>query len=197
MDLAGDRKLIAALFDAVLDISLAMCQTILAEVGDQVDVLMASDDLGLQGGLMMSPDAYRTLIKPRHRRYFQLMHEMSPASIFFHTCGSVAGILDDLVEIGVDVLHPVQVTAKGMDPASLKRDYGDRLAFWGAIDTQHVLPHGSVEDVKAEVERRIEELGPGGGYVLGAVHNIQPDVPLENVLAMYLHARTYVPSYAK
>ena len=197
MDIAADRKLIGALFDAALDISLAMCQVILEQVGDQVDVLMASDDLGLQGGLMISPDAYRELIKPRHRRYFQLMHDMSPAKVFFHTCGSVVDILEDLVEIGVDVLHPVQVTAKGMEPASLKREYGDRLAFWGAIDTQHVLPHGSVEDVQAEVERRIEELGPGGGYVLGAVHNIQPDVPLENVLTMFQHARTYVPSYAR
>jgi uroporphyrinogen decarboxylase len=95
----------------------------------------------------------------------------------------------------VDVLHPVQVTARGMEPAKLKREYGEKLAFWGAIDTQHVLPHGTVADVRAEVERRIEELGQGGGYVLGAVHNIQPDVPLENVLTMYRHARAYVPSY--
>jgi len=196
-DITADRKLIGALFDAALDISLAICQVILEQVGDQVDVLMASDDLGLQGGLMMSPDAYRELIKDRHRRYFQLMHDMSPAKVFFHTCGSVVDILDDLVEIGVDVLHPVQATAKGMDPASLKREYGDSLTFWGAIDTQHVLPRGSVEDVQAEVERRIEELGPGGGYVLGAAHNIQPDVPLDNVLTMFQHARAYVPSYAR
>lgn len=197
IDIAADKKLIGALFDAALDISLAMCQEILEQVGDQVDVLLASDDLGLQGSLMMSPDAYREMIKPRHRRYFQLLHDLSPAKVLFHTCGSVTDILDDLVEIGVDVLNPVQVTAKGMEPASLKQEYGDRLAFWGAIDTQRVLPHGSVEDVQAEVRRRIEELGQGGGYVLGAVHNIQPDVPLENILTMYRHARAYVPSYAR
>jgi len=157
---------------------------------------MASDDLGLQGGLMVSPKAYRQLIKPRHRQYFELMHDMSPAKVFFHTCGSVADIIDDLIEIGVDVLHPVQVSAAGMEPRALKARYGERLAFWGAIDTQHVLPLGTADDVRAEVERRIEELGVGGGYILGAVHNIQPDVPIENVLAMFQHARSYVPSFA-
>jgi len=115
--------------------------------------------------------------------------------VFFHTCGSVVDILDDLIDIGVDVLHPVQVTAAGMDPASLKQRYAGRLAFWGGIDTQHVLPHGTVEEVKAEVERMIDTLGPGGGYILGAVHNIQPDVPVENILAMYTHAREYQPSF--
>ncbi|MBN1402500.1 MAG: hypothetical protein JXA74_16795 [Anaerolineae bacterium] len=197
LDIAADRRLAAALYDAVLEINLAICRNILAVVGDEVDVLMASDDLGLQNGLMMAPEAYRELIKPRHRRYFQVMHDMSPGKVFFHTCGSVADIMEDLIEIGVDVLHPVQVTAAGMEPARLKARYGDRLAFWGAIDTQQVLPYGTVAQVEAEVERRIEELGVGGGYVLGAVHNIQPDVPLENILAMYRHAREYVPTYVR
>jgi uroporphyrinogen decarboxylase len=105
-------------------------------------------------------------------------------------------ILDDLIEIGVDAIHPVQVAAAGMDPSALKKNFGDRLAFWGGMDTQQVLPRGSVEDVKQAVERSIEALGKGGGYILGAVHNIQPDVPLENILAMVEHARTYVPSFA-
>jgi uroporphyrinogen decarboxylase len=197
MDFASDRKLLAALFDAVLEVNLAACKETLEEVGAEVDVLLTADDLGLQGGLMVSPEAYRALIKPRHKRYFQLMHDLSLAKVLFHTCGSVADILGDLVEIGVDVLHPVQVAAAKMEPAQLKKQWGAKLAFWGAIDTQRVLPFGSVADVKAEVERRIEELGAGGGYVLGAVHNIQPDVPLENILAMYRHAREYRPSFAK
>lgn len=197
MDVAADKKLIGTLFDAVLEVSLGICRALLEEVGDQVDVIMASDDLGVQGGLMISPETYRELFKPRHKKYFQLLHDMSPAKVHFHTCGSVAAILEDLIEIGVDVLHPVQVSAAGMNPAQLKAKYGDRLAFWGAVDTQYVLPHGSVAEVEAEVERRIEELGAGGGYVLGAVHNIQPDVPLENILAMYRHAREYVPSFAR
>ena len=197
LDFAADRPLLETLFDAVLDVSLAMCKEILEEVGAEVDVLLASDDLGLQHGLMVSPETYRDVIKPRHRRYFQLLHDMSPGKVLFHTCGSVIDVVDDLVEIGVDVLHPVQVSAKGMDPGRLKKVWGDTLAFWGAIDTQHVLPRGSAEEVRAEVGQRIEELGPGGGYVLGAVHNIQPDVPTENVLAMYLQAREYRPSYAR
>jgi uroporphyrinogen decarboxylase len=197
LDFARDRRMLGILFDAVLDVSMAINRELLEEVGADVDVLMASDDLGLQGGLMVSPEAYRELIKPRHKRYFQLMHELSPAKVFFHTCGSVVDILDDLVEIGVDVLHPVQVSAAGMEPAQLKKKWGEKLAFWGAIDTQHVLPYGSVDDVKAEVERRTEVFGQGGGYVLGAVHNIQPDVPIDNVLAMYRHAREYRPSFRR
>jgi len=197
LDFARDRRLLTTLFDAVLEVNLAICREMLEEVGAEVDVLLTSDDLGLQNGLMVAPETYRELIKPRHQRYFQLMHDLSPGKVLFHTCGSVVDILDDLVEIGVDVLHPVQVSAAGMDPVQLKKGWGDKLAFWGAIDTQHVLPHGSVEDVKAEVERRIEQLGRGGGYLLGAVHNLQPDVPIENVLAMYRHAREYRPSWGR
>jgi uroporphyrinogen decarboxylase len=99
--------------------------------------------------------------------------------------------------MGVDVLHPIQVSARGMDPVALKTEWGDKLAFWGAVDTQHTLCHGSVEDVRAEVEQRIEVLGRGGGYVVGAVHNIQPDVPVDNIVAMYGHARAYTPSYRR
>ena len=197
LDFARDRRLLEIFFDAVLDVSLAICKEILEEVGAEVDVLLASDDLGLQHGLMVSPEAYREIIKPRHKRYFQLMHDMSPGKVLFHTCGSVVDILDDLVEIGVDVLHPVQVSAKGMAPKQLKKAWGEKLAFWGAIDTQRVLPLGSVEEVRAEVAQCIEDLGWGGGYVLGAVHNIQPDVPTENMLAMYRQAREYLPSYTK
>ena len=194
-DLAMNRTLIEALFDAVLEVSLSICRVLLEEVGREVDVVLASDDLGFQQGLMVSPEMYRALIKPRHQRYFQLIHEMTDAKLLFHTCGSVVDIIDDLIEIGVEALHPVQVSAAGMDPAMLKQKYGDRLSFWGAVDTHHVLPHGDVDDVTEEVELRIEQLGREGGYVLGAVHNIQPDVPLENILAMYGHARLYSPSF--
>ena len=197
VDIAADRRLAEALFDAVLDVNMATCDELLKEVGAEVDVLMASDDVGIQSGLMVSGEAYRSLIKPRHRKYFELLHDRSPAKVFFHTCGSVAAILDDLIEIGVDILNPVQVSAAGMDPETLKQRCAGRLAFWGGIDTQHVLPRGTVAEVKAAVERTIDVLGAGGGYVLCAVHNIQPDVPLENILAMYTHAREYQPSFAE
>jgi uroporphyrinogen decarboxylase len=195
VDLAADTRLACALFDAVLDINLGVCRAILREVGRDVDVVVASDDLGLQGGLMISPDTYRSLLKPRHERYFRQIHEMSSARLFFHSCGSVVDIIDDLVDIGVEVLNPVQVSAAGMDPAQLKKRFGARLSFWGAVDTQRVLPFGTAEEVRAEVERRVEVLGRDGGYVLAAVHNIQPDVPVDNVLAMYSHARLYSPSW--
>mgnify|MGYP001143880420 CR=1 FL=1 len=193
MDFAADRRLLTAMFDAVLEISLEICRDILAEVGHEVDVLLSADDVGAQNGLLVSPEAYRELIKPRHQKYFRLMHEMSPAKVLFHTCGSVIDIMDDLVEIGVDVLHPVQVSAKGMDPARLKEGWGDKLSFWGGIDTQRTLSRGSPDEVRAEVEQCIEVLGRGGGYVLGAVHNIQPDVSVANILAMYEHGKEYVP----
>jgi len=197
VDMAADRRLMEILFDAVLDVTIGICETLLREVGQEIDVLMASDDLGLQDRLMVSVESYRTLIKPRQARFFRRLHELSPAKVFFHSCGSVAPIIEDLIEIGVDVLNPVQVSAAGMDPAALKHRFGGRLAFWGAIDTQRLLPFGTVAEVEREVERTIEILGPGGGYVLSAVHNIQPDVPLENILAMFGRAREYRPSFSR
>ncbi len=189
MDLASNRRLLGCLFDAVMEVNLRICQNLLKAAGDGVDVVFTADDLGFQGGLMMAPDVYRDMIKPRHRRYLQAIHEMTSAKILFHTCGSVVDIMDDLIEVGVDILNPVQVSAAGMDAATLKQRWGDRLCFWGGIDTQNLLPRGSVEDVKAGVDRQIGILGRDGGYVLGAVHNIQPDVPPENVVAMFHHAR--------
>ncbi|MCP4401499.1 MAG: hypothetical protein GY801_29905 [bacterium] len=196
-DLALNAKVLEALFDAILEVSMGMARNVLREVGQDVDVLVCGDDLGGQQRLQMRHEHYVKYIKPRHAKYFRQLHDLSPAKFLFHTCGSVAGIIDDLIEIGVDALNPVQVAAAGMNPADLKRRYRGRMAFWGAIDTQHVLPHGSVEDVKKEVEERIERMGEGGGYVLSAVHNLQPDVPVENIVAMFRHARDYVPSFAK
>ena len=119
---------------------------------------------------------------------------MRVAKLGFHSCGSIASVIDDLIEIGVDVLNPIQVTAAGMGPVTLKQKYGNRLAFWGAMDTQNVLPKGSVDDVRRMVEKRIGQLGEGGGYILASCHNIQSDVPVENVLAMFEHARNYRPT---
>lgn len=197
IDFATGRTRLAALFDAVLEINLRVAERLLREAGDDADVVVCGDDLGGQNGLLVSDEDYRKLIKPRHAAYFRQVHELSGAKLLFHCCGSVISILDDLVEIGVDVLNPVQVTARGMAPGELKRKYRGSLAFWGAMDTQHVLPAGTVEDVRRMVEQRIEELGEGGGYVLAACHNLQPDVPLENILAMFEHAREYRPSFGK
>lgn len=194
-DLILNTKVIEALFDAVLEVTLQMAKNMLKEVGQEVDVNMCSDDLGAQNGLQISHDHYLRYVKQRHARYFQQIHDLSGAKLLFHSCGSVVSIIDDLIEIGIDALNPVQVSAAGMDPVELKKKYRGRMAFWGAIDSQKTLPRGSVDDVKKMVEERIEQMGEGGGYVLSAVHNIQPDVPLENILAMFQHAREYVPSF--
>ncbi len=196
-DIALNAKVLEALFDAILEVTMQMAKHVLKEVGQEVDVVICGDDLGAQQGLQINRDHYLKYIKPRHAKYFRQIHDLSPAKFLLHSCGSVASIIEDLIEIGVDALNPVQVSAAGMDPVELKRKYHGRMVFWGAMDTQHVLPHGSVEDIKKMVEERIEQMGEGGGYVLAAVHNIQPDVPLENILAMFRHAREYVPSFAK
>ena len=186
-DLVADAPFAEALMDRYLEIRLAMAVRALEEVGDNVDVVMVtSDDLGMTEGPLISPALYRTLIKPRQQRTFDAIRARTDAFLYYHTDGAVYSLLPDLVEIGVQVLNPVEVRAVGMeDTAKLKREFGDALTFWGAIDTHHVLPQGSVADVRDEVRRRIRDLGPGGGYVVGPVHNIQPDVPPANVVAMY------------
>jgi uroporphyrinogen decarboxylase len=189
IDAARDQRLLCALFDAVLEVNMALAGEILQTAGHLVDVVMTADDIGAQHGPIVSPQAYRTLIKPRQRAYFEFIRERTPAPILYHSCGSLYVILKDLIEIGVQALTPVQVTARGMQTDRLKEEFGDRVAFWGAVDTQGVLPFGTVEDVRAEVRRRVRDLAPGGGYVLSAVHNIQPEVPPENICAMFEAAR--------
>lgn len=196
-DLALNPRRSEALFDAVLEHTLQIAKNILREVGQEVDIVCCGDDMGAQNGLQFSRDHYLKYVKPRHAKYFRQVHDLSPAKLHFHTCGSVASVIQDLIEIGVDVLNPVNVAAAGMNPLELKKNYGDRIAFWGGMDTQGVLPKGSAADVKKMVEERIEQMGEGGGYVLSATHNIQPDVPLENILVMFRHAREYRPSFAK
>jgi uroporphyrinogen decarboxylase len=196
LDFIRNPNLLEALFDAILEINSRTCENILKEIGGEVDIVATADDLGAQNGLQISPAHYKKFVHPRLAKYFRLIHDLTPAKLHFHTCGSVAAIIEDLIQIGVDILNPVQVSAAGMEPGELKRKYGDRLVFWGAIDTQHVLPHGSVEDVKKEVELRVEQLGREGGYILGAVHDIQPDVPLDNILGMFRHAQEYRPSFS-
>lgn len=186
-DLLAEREFAEALMDRYLEIRLAMAERALQEVGEDVDIVMVtSDDLGMTDRTLISPDLYRALIKPRQKRTFDFFKARTAAKRYYHTDGAIWPLLPDLVEIGVEVLNPVEVRAAGMgDTARLKREFGERLAFWGAIDTHRVLPHGTPAEVREEVRRRIRDLGPGGGYVLSSVHNIQPDVPPENVVAMY------------
>jgi len=159
----------------------------LSLLGDLVDVVQEGDDYGGQQGLLISPRIWRDVFKPRLHQLFSHIKRCAPhVFIFFHSCGSIYEIIPDLIEVGVDILNPVQVAAANMDTKRLKREFGDCLTFWGGgVDTQKILPRGTPEQVREEVKRRIEDLAPGGGFVFATVHNIQADVPPENILAMW------------
>jgi uroporphyrinogen decarboxylase len=185
MYLATEPEFVAALMDKALEIQAGICIQVLDELGDNVDVAMFADDLGTQQSLQISPRMYRTIIKPRQKQLFEIVKRHTRARIFLHSDGAIASILPDLIEVGVEIINPVQPTCAGMDTALLKREYGQAVTFWGAVDTQHVLPFGAPAQVADEVRRRIDDLAPGGGFVLAAVHNIQPDVPPENIVALF------------
>jgi uroporphyrinogen decarboxylase len=191
LDMAAEPKLMGILFDLLTDIMQGTVGDVLAEVGDLVDVVSVSDDIGMQDRTTVSPEMYRRLIKPRQARAFRFIHDHTPAPLMYHTCGSVYAIMDDLIEIGVDALNPVQTSAANMDLVRLKNEFGHRISFWGGIDSSRILPWGTLGQVRDEVRRVIRTLGPGGGYILNSVHNVQPDVPVENLLAMFEAAREF------
>ena len=188
MDLAAEPRLAGRLMDAILEIWLAEAEATLLAVGDNADVVVYADDIAFQDRPMFSPRMYRKLIKPRQKRVFDLLKD-SGLKVFYHSCGNVRPLLPDLVEMGVDILNPVQVSAEGMgDTAALKAEWGRELTFWGGVDTQAVLPRGSAGEVRREVQRRLYDLAPGGGYVLAAVHDVQPEVPPVNLCALFAAA---------
>jgi uroporphyrinogen decarboxylase len=191
LDMAAEPKLMGFLFDLLTDIMMEIVGDVLAEVGDLVDVVSVSDDIGMQDRTTVSPEMYRRLIKPCQARAFRFIHDRTPAPLMYHTCGSVYAIMDDLIEVGVDALNPVQTTAANMDPVRLKEEFGNRISFWGGIDSSRILPWGTPAQVRDEVRRVIRTLGPGGGYILNSVHNVQPGVPVENLLAMFEAAREF------
>jgi uroporphyrinogen decarboxylase len=151
-----------------------------------VDIVAVGDDLGTQTSLIVSPATYRRLIKPRQAKVYQHIRSNSSAKLFLHSCGAIEPILSDLIEIGVELLNPVQIGAAGMEPEKLKRKYGKHLTFWGGgCDTQHTLPLGTVAEVEEEVRRLVETFKPGGGFVFTQVHNILANVPPEKIIALY------------
>jgi uroporphyrinogen decarboxylase len=190
MDLLAEPEFAEAFFDRLTETICAAQRLFLFEVGDLIDVHFAADDLAGQTGPLVSPALWRSMVKPRQARIMATIKAHTRAPVFYHTCGAAAEFLDDLIEIGVDILNPVQVSAEGMDTAALKKRFGKRLSFWGGgCDTQKVLNMGSAEKVRAEVRRRIRDLAPGGGFVFNPVHNIQPGVPATNVDVMFRAAR--------
>jgi uroporphyrinogen decarboxylase len=185
-DLVSDMPFCEALIDRVLGFWMDWFRCFLDEAGDVVDVIMIGDDLAGQNGPIFNPKIYRSLVKPRHKALVQYIRSRTKAKIWYHTCGSCVSYIPELMDNGVDVLNPVQISADGMDPGMLKERFGERLVFWGGgIDAQHVLPTATPEDVKREVERLLEVWKPGGGYVFNNVHNIQSEVPAENIVAFY------------
>ena len=157
----------------------------LDEAGADLDIIKIGDDLGTQNSLMISPRMYRRILKPIHADFIQFIKQRTKAKLFFHTDGDVFDLIPDFIEMGVDILNPIQTSAGKMaDLPELKKRFGDKLTFCGAVDTHHILPAGTPAEVQAEVRRVIEILGPGGGYMLAPVHSIMTEVPPENILAM-------------
>jgi uroporphyrinogen decarboxylase len=190
-DLILNPAFAEALMDRLLEIYLIIGERMIAATAGHLDIIFYGDDVAFQNGPMMSLDLYRKMIRPRHRQLFAHLKAKAQAPLLFHSCGSVYPLMEDLIEIGVDSINPVQVSAKDMDTKRLKKEFGDRMAFWGGIDTHNVLPFGTPDDVRAEVKRRIEDLAPGGGYVLNSVHNLQSEVPPENIVAMFEAAKEF------
>ena len=184
-DLASDLEMVHVLLRHLTDIAKTTTAKYLKEVGPYIDVYRVGDDFGMQNGTIISPKMFREVVKPYLAEYYSMIHNMTDAKLMLHSCGSVRAIMGDLIEIGVDILNPVQVSAKDMEPEELKAEFGDKLSFCGGIDTQHILPKGTQKEVKEEVQRLIQALAPDGGYLLASVHAIQPDVPPENVCTMF------------
>lgn len=185
MDLVADVDFAERLMDRVMDIYVRIVGNALDAVSPYVDVVTFGDDVAFQDRPMVRPSIYRELIRPRHRQIVDLIKTKTAAAVLYHCCGAVYPLIADFIDIDVDALNPVQVSAAGMhDTARLKREFGAHICFWGGVDTQRVLPYGTPDEVRHEVQRRIADLSVDGGYVLAAVHDIQEDVPPENVLAM-------------
>lgn len=178
---------IRGIFEVQADYCLKNLERYRQAVGERIEVIhMSGTDFGTQRGLFISPAVFRDLWKPFYRRVNDWVHANTGWKTFYHTCGGVEPLIEDFIEMGVDILNPVQCSAAGMEPLELKARYGDRLVFWGGgVDTQQVLPFGTAEDVRRQVRERVEILGKNGGYVFNPIHNVQHGTPVENLLAMF------------
>ena len=180
-----------ALFQRLTDFYVAVYRNYMQAIGEYIQMVIYYEDLSGQDGPLISPALYRKFVKPCHRRIFKAIKDHTAAKLCVHTCGSVYAFLDDFVELGVDVLNPVQISARDMEPHRLKQKYGPALSFHGAIDTQKFLPRATPAEVKEEVRRIMGILGKGGGYLFSSCHSIQPDVSPENILALFSSAFEY------
>jgi len=183
--LAAEKKKLAKFLDRLAEHHMETLSRLLPRLRGSVDFVVVGDDLGMQTGPQLSPETYRELFLPRHKKIYSYARQLSGAHIFMHNCGGIYQLIGALIEAGVEVLNPVQTSARYMEPERLKREFGRDITFWGGgCDTQHVLAHGTPEQVREDVRRRLEVFMKGGGYVWNQVHNIMADVPPENVVAM-------------
>lgn len=192
MDLAACPDEVERLLDALMERHLSSLAKVCAAVGDVVDIVRLGDDLGMNTGPFMSPNTYRKLFKPRHTMLCGYIKANSSMHTFLHSCGDIYQLIPHLIEAGFEILNPVQTNAKGMNPQRLKAEFGSDITFWGGgADTRGVLNHGTPEEVKDHVRKNIEILSPGGGFVFNTIHNILPDVPPENIVAMFAAVDEY------
>jgi len=192
MALVSEPAFADRLMETITDIYIESCNTYLDQVGPYIQVFTYWDDLAGQNGWLIRPELYRKLVKPKQKRLVEAIKRKTDAKLIYHCCGAMRDLIPDLIDIGFDIINPVQVSARGMDTKALKTQFGRDIVFWGGgVDTQHVLPFGKPEEVVEEVKRRIDDLAPGGGFVFAAVHNIQDMVPPENIVAAFDTALQY------
>jgi len=192
MALVAEPAFADRLMGRITEIYIESCNRFLDQLGDYIQVFTFWDDLCGQQGWLIRPDLYRMRIKPKHRQLLEAIRKKTRAKVFYHSCGASRELIPDLIDLGFEIVNPVQVSARGMDTRELKREFGKDIVFWGGgVDTQRVLPFGTPDQVADEVRRRIDDLAPGGGFVFAPIHNIQAFVPPENIVAAFDTALEY------
>jgi len=191
LDMYLNKKYVHTLVEKITEVIIGFFDVLLREVGPYIQIVEWADDLGSQKGLLFSPEMYREFFKPAEKKVINFIKSHTDAKLLFHSCGSIVDLLEDLIEIGVDIINPIQPLAAGMDPQTLKKRFGGRVCFHGGIDEQQLLPNATPTEVETEVKRVIQILAPNGGYIVAPSHNIQIDVPCENVIAIYRAAKKY------
>jgi uroporphyrinogen decarboxylase len=184
--LASEEERVNKFLDRLLELKLEFFDKMFAVYGDMLDAVTEADDLGTQNTQFISLEMFRMYMKPRWKVLFDHIRKQTKAKIIFHSDGAMSEFIPDLIDCGIDALNPVQISCKGMDPARLKKEYGKDIAFWGSgLETQHILPFGTVREVKEDTKRNIDAMRQDGGFIFSAVHNIQAGVPVENFIAMW------------
>jgi uroporphyrinogen decarboxylase len=184
IDLASQPALPVYIMERMTDILVENLRRVLAVAGDRLDMVYFYDDIATQQSLMISKKMWRQYVRPHHARLIEVAHQHGKP-VMYHTDGSVRQMIPELIDMGVDLLNPLQPDAKDMDLGAIKAEFGGQLSFHGGVDIMRTLPKGKPEQVRAEVRERVRQLGPGGGYILCSSHHIQPDTPIANVIAMY------------